>query len=79
MSLSQHSSDDLQERLVELETRVAFQEDTLNDLNNVITRQDQEIIRLRQQVTLMAKRFDDYMYTQEQGNASPDQERPPHY
>lgn len=79
MSLSQHSTDDLLERMIELETRVAFQEDTLNELNSVITRQDQEIIRLRQQVALIAKRFDDYMYTQEQGNASPDQERPPHY
>ncbi|MBE8718042.1 SlyX family protein [Cellvibrio polysaccharolyticus] len=79
MSLSQDSTSDLQERLIELETRVAFQEDTLNELNSVITRQDQEIIRLRQQVALMAKRLDDYMYTQEQGSARPDQERPPHY
>jgi SlyX protein len=79
MSLSQHSAGDLQERMIELETRVVFQEDTLNELNSVITRQDQEIIRLRQQVALIAKRFDDYLYTQEQGSASPDQQRPPHY
>lgn len=68
-----------QERLVELETRVAFQEDTLNELNKVIARQDNEIIVLRQQLALIAKRFEDLLYTSEQGEADAAQERPPHY
>jgi len=70
---------DLEQNLIELETRVAFQEDTLQQLNDVISRQDREIVALRQQLTLIAKRFEDVLYTHEQGAARPDQERPPHY
>lgn len=36
----------MQDRLAELETRVAFQEQTLQDLNDVVTRQQAEIERL---------------------------------
>jgi SlyX protein len=35
------------ERLVELETRVAFQEHTLAELNDVVASQSQEILALR--------------------------------
>lgn len=70
---------DLQARIIELETRLAFQEDTLNELNAVIARQDHEVILLRQQVALIAKRLDDYSYSQEQGSTQASHERPPHY
>ena len=36
----------MQDRLAELETRLAFQEQTLQDLNDVVTRQQAEIERL---------------------------------
>lgn len=36
----------MQDRLTELETRVAFQEQTIQELNNVVTRQQSEIDRL---------------------------------
>jgi len=36
----------MQDRLTELETRVAFQEQTIQELNNVVTRQQAEIDRL---------------------------------
>jgi SlyX protein len=38
----------MQDRLAELETRVAFQEQTIQELNDVVTRQQAEIIRLSQ-------------------------------
>ncbi|MFZ5659758.1 MAG: SlyX family protein [Pseudomonadota bacterium] len=37
----------MEERLVELETRVAFQENTLQELNDVVVRQQQEIDQLK--------------------------------
>ncbi|MGB3611072.1 MAG: SlyX family protein [Cellvibrio sp.] len=70
---------ELQEQLIELETRVAFQEDTLTQLNQVVAKQDQEILTLQQQLRLLAKRLDDALYVQEQGIAKPLEERPPHY
>jgi SlyX protein len=38
----------MQDRLAELETRVAFQEQTIHELNDVVTRQQGEIDRLSQ-------------------------------
>ena len=38
----------MQDRLTELETRVAFQERTIQELNDVVTRQQAEIERLSQ-------------------------------
>jgi SlyX protein len=38
----------MQDRLAELETRVAFQEQTIQELNDVVTRQQAEIDRLSQ-------------------------------
>jgi len=39
-------------RLVELETRVAFQEHTLAELNEVVTAQARELISLRRELAL---------------------------
>jgi SlyX protein len=36
----------MQDRLAELEVRVAFQDKTIQDLNDVVTRQQREIDRL---------------------------------
>ena len=38
-------------RLTELETRVAFQEHTLAELNDVVTAQARELIALRRELT----------------------------
>jgi SlyX protein len=43
----------LDERLVELETKSAFQEDTLNQLDQEVIRQQREIERLARQVELL--------------------------
>jgi SlyX protein len=40
----------MQERLEELEVRVAFQDKTIQELNDVVTRQQREIDRLAQQL-----------------------------
>lgn len=70
---------DIQDQLIELQTRVAFQEDMLQQLNQVIALQDQDIRGLQQQLKLLSKRFDDSLYTQEQVGGKTDDERPPHY
>lgn len=40
----------MESRLVELESRVAFQEHTLQELNAVVARQQQEILRLQREL-----------------------------
>jgi SlyX protein len=71
--------DDLQDQLIELQTRVAFQEDTLQQLNLVVAKQDQEILQLQHQLRLLAKRLEDALFAQEEGAGKPADERPPHY
>lgn len=67
------------DELVELQTRIAFQEDTINQLNQVITKQDADIIQLQQQIRLLAKRLDELALAQVGGGEEITNERPPHY
>jgi len=70
---------DLAQDMMDLQTRAAFQEDTLQQLNRVVASQDQQIRELQQQLKLLAKRFDDSLFAQEQGTSTSVDERPPHY
>lgn len=68
--------DDLREQLVELQTQLAFQEDALQALDAVVTRQQQQLDRLGELVERLQRQ-----HTELQGELaqqSPDQ-RPPHY
>lgn len=70
---------DFQEQLIDLQTRVAYQEDTLEQLNRVITQQDADIVQLKQQIRILAQRLEDSLRTQGQGGEQMQDERPPHY
>lgn len=73
-------SQDIEERVVELETRLSFQEDTLQSLNQVITEQDKTIMQLQELVRHLAEKLSDMEYSLEQGaGKAPANERPPHY
>lgn len=69
----------LEEQLIDVQTRVAYQEDTLAQLNEVITRQDAEIIQLKQQLRLLAQRIDEIQRDPAQAGDEITNERPPHY
>lgn len=70
---------DLQEQLIDLQTRVAYQEDTLEQLNQVITQQDADINQLKQQIRILVQRLEDSLRTQGQDGELIHDERPPHY
>lgn len=70
---------DIQEQLIDLQTRVAYQEDTLEQLNQVITQQDADIIQLKQQIRILAQRLEDSQRIQGQGGEQTQDEKPPHY
>ena len=70
----------LQDQLIDLQTRVSYQDDTLAQLNDVITEQDSIIRIMQKQMIALAKKYDEMNYAAEQGNAgNPTDERPPHY
>jgi SlyX protein len=65
------------ERLVELETRLAFQEHTLSELNGIVADQSRELIALRRQ---LGQLLDDLRTMRGLIGADPASEPPPpHY
>ncbi|SDU14390.1 SlyX protein [Pseudomonas pohangensis] len=67
-------SDDL--RIIELETRQAFQEDNLLALNDVVVAQQRAIDLLQQQIAALVRRQEEL---QGQFGISEDEAPPPHY
>ncbi len=67
----------MQDRLAELETRVAFQEQAIQELNDVVTRQQAEIDRLAQGYETLKRQL---LELAPSLVADPAEERPPpHY
>ncbi len=68
------------ERLAELESRLAFQDDTVHSLNAIVAAQQLDIDRLKLQVKQLASALrtmrDDFGGA---GGGSIEDERPPHY
>ncbi|GGO82152.1 protein SlyX [Marinobacterium nitratireducens] len=64
------------DRIADLESRIAFQEDTLDKLNDVVSRQELEIERLTQMIRIINSQLRqlDPGNGGEQGD-----ETPPHY
>ncbi len=67
-----------EERLVEIETRIAFQEQTIKDLSDVIYKQQQEIDRLGAICAALEKQSKE-LAESNQGGGAPANEQPPHY
>lgn len=68
-------------KLVDLQTRFAFQEDSIQALNDIVTRQQQQIETLTRELGLHREKLAELMEAQSermaQGDVSDD--RPPHY
>ena len=66
----------LESRIIELETRQAFQDDTIQSLNDVVVEQGRVIERLQLQMAELIKRYEEMVgqYGSE-GEEAP----PPHY
>lgn len=70
-------SDELAVRLDEMETRLAFQDDTIEALNEVVSRQELELVRLQRSLELLARRQVDLAASMPGG--AEDDQPPPHY
>lgn len=66
------------DRLIEIETKLAFQEDTVQTLNAVVCRQQQQIEQLEATVKLLIERYRQLSAQADDGD-KPMHEKPPHY
>ena len=72
--------EDLKTALGELQTQLAFQEDTVDALNRALSAQQQEILTLRRQLALLKQQVEEQAAAQGEARlASADEEKPPHY
>ncbi len=69
---------DFASRLDELESRLAFQDDLIESLNQVISRQDREITTMAGQLKDLFTRISEQAETATPGTAA-EHEIPPHY
>lgn len=67
---------DLEQRINELETRLAFQDDTIQALNDELVAQQRLLERLQLQMAALAKRQEE---TSTQFGMSEHEAPPPHY
>jgi SlyX protein len=66
-----------EERIIELEIKVAYQDDLLQALNQIVSSQQQQIGRLEATCRLLHERVKSL--SAQTGNVEPAQEIPPHY
>ncbi|AYF90504.1 SlyX family protein [Pseudomonas sp. JS3066] len=66
----------LEMRIADLESRLAFQDDTIQTLNDVLVEQQRLVDRLQLQVAVLAKRQEELL---SQFGPSEDEAPPPHY
>ncbi len=67
---------DIEALLVDLQTRLAFQDQAISEFNDVITDQQQQIDRLREELQLAG---DKLKVLEESVEISEQDEKPPHY
>jgi SlyX protein len=66
----------LEQALVDLQTRLAFQEDTLQSLNDVVADHQREIGDIRRQVGALIDQLEQVLADLDAGTEN---EKPPHY
>ncbi len=66
----------MEQRIEQLETRVAFQDEALNRLSDIIADQRKELDRLQQEMAELKDRFREIRVAGANGQES---ETPPHY
>jgi SlyX protein len=70
----------MQDRLIELESKFSFQEDSLQELNEVLIKQQRQLDEMRQLVESLRERIAELEAGGGGGGApAPGSERPPHY
>ncbi len=69
----------LEQQLQDLETKMAFQEDTIEQLNEVITKQDAIIRKMEQRFLLIGEKIQDMENQMPNKGFNPADELPPHY
>lgn len=69
---------DVDSAVIELQSRIAFQEDSLQALNGIIAEQDAAIVRMQKHIQLLNQKLDDLVDNIGEKGGTPEPP-PPHY
>jgi len=67
----------MNETIMDLQTRLAFQEDSIDTINQIVVRQQSEIDLLKREIIQLKEMIEDFR--DGQGNVGNATELPPHY
>jgi SlyX protein len=67
----------MEDKIVDLETKLAFQDETINELNDVITDQQNQLDELREEIRLLNLRI--VSIAESTPNSNEVEPPPPHY
>lgn len=68
------------QRIDDLEAKIAFQEDTIDSLNQLVTQQSGELATIQEQLRWLGRKFNQLQQQTEGPGSDPAQEPPPpHY
>ena len=67
----------MNEAIMDLQTRLAFQEDSIDAINKIVIKQQSEIDLLKREIIQLKEIVDDFR--ESQGEAGNSGELPPHY
>ncbi len=79
IGVTEFKPEEVMEQLVELQSQLAFHEDTVAALNEALAVQQREILLLREQVVLLKQRQEETRALLDQGGMPAADEKPPHY
>lgn len=65
-----------EDRIINLESKLSYQEDLIRELSEVIARQDKSLYQLEQSVGSLGQQFKELSENAQGGSAN---EKPPHY
>lgn len=77
--MAAHDQDDLMQRMANLESQLAFQEDTIETLNQLVTQQAREFQTLQRKMQVLGEKFQQMSDRQSDEPSNPADEVPPHY
>ncbi|HEY9033630.1 MAG TPA: SlyX family protein [Pseudomonadales bacterium] len=74
-------SNTVQKQIIELQSKLAFQEDTVQSLNDIVSEQQQDILSLKGQMRTLLEELKNVLGDLDGDGASRllENERPPHY
>ena len=65
------------QRLIEMETKILFQEDTIEQLNQVVCEQQTQLVQIKDQLNRLTKHFKSLIEATQDIRTG--HEKPPHY